>query len=173
MIDEIAFKKALAGDGESFYKLLEPIKEKLYKVAYVYLRNEHDTLDCVHEAIIKAIQSLDTLKEPQYFNTWMIKITINKCKDHIKKNNKVILVNIEDYQDIITIDEERFDYIEDITVALNKLTDKERDFIVMRYLKDMSLKEISNVTTKPLGTIKSSISRTLKKMKIYMEGVKQ
>lgn len=168
MIDEIAFKKALTGDGESFYKLLDPIKEKLFKVAYVYLRNEHDTLDCVHEAIIKAIQSLDTLKEPQYFNTWMIKITINKCKDHIKKNNKVILVDIEDYQDIITIDEERFEYIEDITVALNKLTDKEREFIVMRYLKDMSLKEISNVTSKPLGTI----SRTLRKMKIYMEGVK-
>lgn len=173
MIDEIAFKKALNGDGESFYKLFEPIKEKLYKVAYVYLRNEHDTLDCIHEAIIKAIQSLDTLKEPQYFNTWMTKITINKCKDFIKKNNKVVLLDIEDYQDTISIDEEQFDYSEDIATALNKLKDEQRDLIIMRYLKDMSLNDIANVTTKPLGTIKSSISRTLKKMKIYMEGVKQ
>lgn len=173
MVDEIAFKKALDGDGESFYKLLLPIKEKLYKVAYVYLRNEHDTLDCIHEAIIKAIQSLDTLKEPQYFNTWMMKITINKCKDYIKKNNKVVLVDIEDYKDIIAMDEEKFECAEDITDVLNKLSYKEREFIVMRYLKDMPLKEISNITTTPLGTIKSSISRTLRKMKKYMEEVKQ
>lgn len=173
LIDEIAFKKALNGDGESFYKLLDPIKEKLYKVAYMYLRNEHDTLDCIHEAIIKAIQSLDTLKEPQYFNAWMTKITINKCRDYIKKNNKVVLVDIEDYRDIIAIDEEQFGNMEDITTILNKLTDKERDLIVMRYLKDMSLKDISNVITTPLGTVKSSINRTLKKMKIYMEEIRQ
>lgn len=173
LVDEIAFKKALDGDGESFYKLLVPIKDKLYKVAYVYLRNENDTLDCIHEAIIKAIQSLDTLKEPQYFNTWMMKITINKCKDYIKKNNKVVLVDIENYKDIIVIEEEQFECVENITDALNKLSDKEREFIVMRYLKDMPLKEISNITTTPLGTIKSNISRTLRKMKKYMEEVKQ
>lgn len=46
MIDEIAFKNALDGDEESFYNLSEPIKEKLYKIANVYLCNEHDALDC-------------------------------------------------------------------------------------------------------------------------------
>ena len=74
LIDEIIFKRAKKGDSESFYKLLEPIKDKLYRSAYVYVENEHDALDCIHEAVIKAIQSLDKLKEPQYFNTWIMKI---------------------------------------------------------------------------------------------------
>lgn len=169
MVDEITFKKAVNGDKESFGKLLEPIKDKLYKAAYVYVRNENDALDCIHEAIIKAIQSLNTLKEPQYFNTWMMKITINKCKDYIKKNNKVVLVDIDEYKDSILDNDRQNECMEDINRALNQLSDKERELIIMRYLEDMSLKEIAYTTVRPLGTIKSSISRTLKKLRKHME----
>ena len=158
MIDEIIFKRAKKGDSESFYKLLEPIKDKLYRSAYVYVENEHDALDCIHEAVIKAIQSLDKLKEPQYFNTWIMKILINTCKDYIKKNSKVIATDIQQNQ-----------HKEEIYEALSKLTEREKDLIIMRYMDDMSLKDIASKANKPLGTIKSSISRTLKKMRKHME----
>ena len=59
VIDELLFRKAVKGDMDSFVKLLEPIKSSLYKVAFVYLKNEDDALDCVHDAIIKAINSLN------------------------------------------------------------------------------------------------------------------
>ena len=62
MVDELLFRRAVNGDMDSFIKLLDPIKENLYKVSFMYLQNENDTLDCVHEAIIKAIKSLKTLK---------------------------------------------------------------------------------------------------------------
>ena len=94
MVNELLFKRAVNGDKESFIKLIEPIKANLYKVAFVYLKNEDDALDCIHEAIIKAIKSINTLKEPQYFNTWITRITINVCKDYIRKNNRVVLVDI-------------------------------------------------------------------------------
>ena len=63
LVDETVFKKALNRDGESFYKLIEPIKDKLYKVAYVYVHNEEDALDCIHESIVKAIQSLKSFSK--------------------------------------------------------------------------------------------------------------
>ena len=85
MVDELLFRKAVKGDMDSFIKLLAPIKENLYRVSFMYLQNENDTLDCVHEAIIKAIKSLKTLKNPQYFNAWMTRITINVCKDYISR----------------------------------------------------------------------------------------
>lgn len=56
MVDELLFRRAVKGDMDSFIKLLAPIKENLYKVSFMYLQNENDTLDCVHEAIIKAIK---------------------------------------------------------------------------------------------------------------------
>ena len=170
LVDEILFKKALNGDGESFYKLIEPIKGNLYKVAYVYVHNEEDALDCIHESIIKAIQSLNTVKSPEYFNTWMMKLTANKCKDYIRKNSKVVLVDINDYENILQAADNQSENKEDIKNALKKLTEEERDLIIMRYIQDMSLNDISSVTLKPLGTIKSKISRTLKKLKTHMEG---
>lgn len=169
MVNELLFKKAVEGDMESFVKLIEPIKENLYKVSFMYLKNENDDLDCIHEAIIKAIKSLKNLKEPQYFNTWITRITINVCKDYIKKNSKVTLVNINDYENNLIIENTKSDFEEDIAIALDKLSPKERELIVMRYLEDKSLKDISHKTNVPLGTVKSRLNRTLKKLKIYME----
>ena len=136
MVNELLFKKAVEGDMESFVKLIEPIKENLYKVSFMYLKNENDALDCIHEAIIKAIKSLKNLKEPQYFNTWITRITINVCKDYIKKNSKVTLVNINDYENNLIIENTKSDFEEDIAIALDKLSPKERELIVMRYLED-------------------------------------
>lgn len=168
MINELVFKKAKDGDGDSLCELIQPIKESMYKVALTYTENEDDALDCVHESIVKAIKSLKSLKTPQYFNTWMIRITINTCKDFIRKN-KVMLVDINDYQDKLTVKESSESYYEDVLLALSKLNEDEKDLIVKRYLDDMSLREIADSREVPLGTIKSKISRTLKKLRIHME----
>ncbi|MCI9070586.1 sigma-70 family RNA polymerase sigma factor [Clostridium sp.] len=165
MINEILLKKAINGDKESFYKLIDPIKDNLYKIAFTYVENEHDALDCVHDSILKAIKSLHTLKEPQYFNTWITRITINTCKDIIKKNNKIKLVDINDYENILTINENKSDDNIEIELSINKLTSKEKDLIIMRYLEDKSLKDISHKYEIPLGTVKSKINRTLKKLR--------
>lgn len=170
MINEILFKKAVAGDGDSFYKLLEPIKDTLYRVAITYVGNEHDALDCLQESIIKAIKALRRLKDPQHFNTWIMRITINSCKDFIKKNKRIVMMDIKDYEDIIPA-KDNWNNNEDILLALNKLKLEERDLIVMRYLDDMSLKDISENTNVPVGTVKSKVSRTLKKLRIHMEEV--
>ena len=168
MVNELLFKKAVKGDKDSFIKLIEPIKEKLYRVAFVYLKNEHDALDCVHDGIVKAIKSLETLKEPQHFNTWIARIIVNVCKDYIKKNSKVVLVDINDYENNLISDDNKSDINDDIKSALNKLSEKERDLIVMRYLEDKSLKDIVANTNLPLGTVKSRLNRTLIKLRKYM-----
>lgn len=171
MVDELLFRKAVKGDMDSFIKLLAPIKENLYRVSFMYLQNENDTLDCVHEAIIKAIKSLKTLKNPQYFNAWMTRITINVCKDYIKKNSKVTLVDIRDFESNLIIEDDKNSFEDDnIITSLDKLSEKERELIIMRYLDDKSLKDISNEINIPLGTVKSRLNRTLKKLKIYLEG---
>lgn len=168
MVNELLFKRAVNGDKESFIKLIDPIKSNLYKVAFVYLRNEDDALDCIHEAIIKAIKSINTLKEPQYFNTWITRITVNVCKDYIKKNSKVVLVDIKNYENNLVTEDNQSDIKEDINIALNKLSESERELIVMRYLEDKSLKDISTTINAPLGTVKSKLNRTLKKLRSYM-----
>ncbi|WP_304519531.1 sigma factor [Clostridium tagluense] len=71
-------KKAVKGDNESFDTLMQSRKDNIYKVAYSYINNTEDALDIMQEVIYKALVSIKHLKEPQYFNTWLTRITINE-----------------------------------------------------------------------------------------------
>mgnify|MGYP001342234107 CR=1 FL=1 len=171
MIDEISFKRAKNGDGESFYKLLEPIKDRLYRTAFMYMKNENDALDCVHDSIVKAIQSLDKLKKPQYFNTWITRITINTCKDKLRKAKNASPHDTAEFEDkLVYHGNTNIEENVDLYRALDNLKEEEKELIAMRYMDDMKVKDIAKVTHTPSGTISSKISRTIKKLRLYMEG---
>ena len=171
LIDEMSFYSARNGDGESFYRLLEPIKEKLYRIALMHMQNEDDALDCIHDSIIKAIQSIDKLKEPQYFNTWITRITINTCRDYLRKSKNIEMNDTSTFENKLIYSNADIEGSLDLHKALENLTEKEKELISMRYMEDMTIKDISEVTHSPMGTIKSSISRTLKKLRVYMEEI--
>ncbi|MDD4171103.1 MAG: sigma-70 family RNA polymerase sigma factor [Syntrophomonas sp.] len=170
MIDEIRFRRAKNGDGESFYKLLEPIKDKLYRIAIIYMRNEYDALDCVHDSIVKAIQSIDKLKEPQYFSTWITRITINTCKEHLRKTKDTSPYETADFEDKLIYNNGNIEENIDLYAALESLKENEKELIAMRYMNDMSTSDIAEATHAPLGTVRSRLSRTVKKLRLYMEG---
>jgi len=170
MIDEISFKRAKNGDAASFYKLLEPIKDRLYRTAFMYMKNEDDALDCVHDSIVKAIQSIESLREPQYFNTWITRITINTCKDSLRKAKNAKPHDTTEFEDILIYNDSNIEENIDLYRALDNLKEDEKELIAMRYMEDMSIKDISKTVHSPLGTISSKISRTLKKLRVYMEG---
>ena len=54
------------------------------------MRNEADALDIVQETVYKAYISIDKLKEPKYFKTWIIRILINTALTHIRKGSKIV-----------------------------------------------------------------------------------
>lgn len=170
MIDEINFKRAKNKDAESFYKLLEPIKDRLYRTAFMYMKNEDDALDCVHDSIVKAIQSIDSLREPRYFNTWITRITINTCKDNLRKSKNTISQDTTEFEGILAHNDEDIEGNIDLHRALDDLKDDEKELIAMRYMEDMSIKDIAKTVHSPLGTVSSKISRTIKKLRAYMEG---
>ena len=58
--------KAKKGNDKAFLKLIEEEKVKLYKMAYIYMKNESDALDVVQETVTKAYASIHTLKEEKY-----------------------------------------------------------------------------------------------------------
>ena len=170
MIDEISFKRAKNKDAESFYKLLEPIKDRLYRTAFMYMKNEDDALDCVHDSNVKAIQSIDSLREPQYFNTWITRITINTCKDNLRKSKNTISQDTTEFEGILAHNDGDIEENIDLHRALDNLKDDEKELIAMRYMEDMSIKDIAKTVHSPMGTVSSKISRTIKKLRAYMEG---
>lgn len=62
-------KLSIGGDQEALLFLLKQEKEKLYRTAYSYVRNEADALDVFQQTVLLAIESIHQLREPKYFTT--------------------------------------------------------------------------------------------------------
>jgi RNA polymerase sigma-70 factor (TIGR02954 family) len=162
MNDEDLVKAAQKGDAEAFYKLILSCKDKLYNIAYCYLKTEQDTLESIQEVTYRAYLKINKLKEPKYFMTWITKILINYCIDEQKRKAKI--VNIEEHQ--ITNDKDDND-VDSFTLedAIDKLNPKYKEVIILKYIQDMTTIDISRVMECPEGTIKTWVSRGLKQLK--------
>ncbi|WP_456272508.1 sigma-70 family RNA polymerase sigma factor [Bacillus sp. AK031] len=148
-------KKAKKGDEEAFISLITQYEDVLYRTASRMLNNEEDVADAIQDAIISAYEKLHTLKNDEYFNTWMCKILINKCNTLLNKRNSTSMINE------LLLPENRSDGYQKIELedALNSLSEVYRMALILYYIVGLNIKEMSEFLTEPEGTIKSRLSR--------------
>lgn len=157
-------KKAQKGNDKAYLMLFQQYEADIYRMAYVYVKNNDDALDLVQEVAYQSFKKISTLKKPEYFKTWLMKITINCALSLINKNKKVIPLNLD--FEVITGSED-----EDITLTLSlhelidTLKEDEKSVILLKYYDDRTLKEISEILDIPLGTAKSVLYRALDKLR--------
>ena len=117
----------------------------------------------------KAIYNSKKLRQVKYADTWICKIIINEAINYIKKNrfnwDRDIVSEMKDEKDVFEIEDNKIE----LKQALNKLTDKERAVIVLRYFEEMSLNDVAYILGENLSTVKSRIYRALEKLKEYMK----
>ena len=166
-------QNAKKGDEEAFEQLICYVREKLYRTAYAYVRNEQDALDIYQEAIYTAYVTIKKLKKPESFTSWITKIVVFKAIDFIRKESRHFstdneeifstLIELENVDDIM--------HAMDLSVAFKYLSPKVKTIILLKYYHDLSIKEIANIMNLPEGTIKSHLNRAKKELKpILREG---
>lgn len=166
-------KKAKRGDDESFEKLISSVRQKLYRTAFAYVRNEQDALDVYQETIYTAYISIRTLKKPESFSSWITKILIFKAVDFIRKESRHFTT---DNEEIFTelIASENFDLIThsaDLSESLKFINPTAKTIILLRYYHDLSIKEIAKLMNYPEGTVKSHLNRAKRELRpILKEG---
>ncbi|WFD10913.1 RNA polymerase sigma factor [Tepidibacter hydrothermalis] len=169
MDTESLVKKAKKGDKNALVKLIMDKKQDYYKIAYVYMKNSEDTMDAMEDMIVVLYQNIHKLKKEKAFYSWSKKILVNCCKNLLRKNNKVVLLENTKEEAY----EENFHSKETGIILeehLSKLNEKHREVIKLRYYLDMDYKTISQVLKIPTGTVKSRISNGLKKLKVSLGG---
>ncbi len=72
-------KRAKNGDAEAFIRLMEDNKESMKRIAFAYLKSEEDVADVLQETILDAFEHIHTLRKPEYFRTWLVRILLNNC----------------------------------------------------------------------------------------------
>ncbi|MDP4178316.1 MAG: sigma-70 family RNA polymerase sigma factor [Bacillota bacterium] len=163
-------KLAKKGDDNAFYELINERKAMLYKTAFLYVKNKEDAMDIVSDTVFKAYISIKKLKQPEFFNTWLTRILINNSLDFIKKNKKV--VSLEENKsfhenDNLNTHENKEDVL-DLHKAVDKLDDKYKTIVILKYFQDMTLNEIAEVLKCPLGTVKTYLNKALKELRIEL-----
>ena len=86
--EEFLIKQSQYGNDNSFEKLMDIYESYLYKMAFLYLKNEHDALDIYQETVLKAYMNISKLKDPKSFKTWITKILINNIYTRSRHYNK-------------------------------------------------------------------------------------
>ena len=87
-------KRAIKGNMDAYGKLIAEYQIYLYKTAFLYVKNEADSLDAVQECVIKGMLGIEKLREPRYFKTWITRILLN-CIWQEKKT--VPTISLEEY----------------------------------------------------------------------------
>ncbi|MED3994594.1 sigma-70 family RNA polymerase sigma factor [Peribacillus frigoritolerans] len=157
-------KKAQKGDDKAFIKLFQQYEEDIYRMAYVYVKNESDALDVVQEVAYRSFKKIETLKNPEYFKTWLIKIAITCSIDLVRKNKNVVQLKPE-YDECISFEDEDIPLSITLQELLDQLNEDEKSIVILKFYEGYSFKEIADLLNMPIGSAKSVLYRALGKLR--------
>ncbi|WAA13994.1 sigma-70 family RNA polymerase sigma factor [Fervidibacillus halotolerans] len=164
-------KKAQKGNMKAYLTLFQTFEEDLYRMAFLYVKNEQDALDIVQETAYRSFKSIKNLKEPEHVKTWLFKIVINCSFDLLRKRKKVLPLTQPIQMDWIGRIEEDLDLKIAVREIIDLLNEDEKTVIFLRFYEDLTFKEISEILDIPLGTAKTIFYRALEKLRKKVKGV--
>lgn len=142
-------------------------QERFYRLAYSYTRNQEDALDAVQNAVCKALEAYENIRNTGAIKTWFYRILVNESLQILKQRKKA--APMEDAETQVYC--EKAYTLEDVDGELNRLEPEVQTIIRLRYFEELSLKEIAQVTGRNVNTVKTKLYRGLKALKENMEEV--
>lgn len=156
--------------------LIRQYGNDVLRTAYMYVKDVHTAEDIFQDVFIKVSQKLSTFEGNSSIKTWIIRITINTCKDYLKSAWKRRVVPMMEYQEDAIISESDYDDVEKrdtkelIKQTVLSLPAKYKDVVLCVYFQDMTITEAASVLNIAEGTAKSRLSRARFKLKQILEG---
>lgn len=129
-------------------------EQTMYRVAKSILANDWDCEDAVQEAVTRAYSRIGSLKNEDYFKTWLIRILINECYRLLNKRK-----NIMPIESIAEPAPESGGGNGELYAAIQKLDAKSRAAVVLHYIEGYSTEETGKMLKIPQGTVKSRLSK--------------
>lgn len=161
--------------AEEIQRMMDAYGNDVLRTAYMYLKDEQKAEDAFQEVFIKVFNKYGSFKGESSEKTWIIRITINVCKDMLRSSwfRRVLLTdeirpqnggsNIEDK--VIKNDENRL-----LFNAVISLPTNQKDVIILYYYQNYSTKEICEILNIAEGTVRSRLHRARKILKSKLEG---
>lgn len=159
-MSDLLLQKAKRGDSDAFCELMNRYIQDMYKISWAYLKNDEDAADAIQDTILTCFEKLQTLKQNKYFKTWMVRILINKCKDILQKNSRVVYTDVLEETPVYEDEYESAEWKQ----VLDLLDEKYRTILLLYYMEGFNTREISEILDMKENTVKSRLKRGRQKI---------
>jgi RNA polymerase sigma-70 factor (ECF subfamily) len=180
--DEELVARATAGDTESFNQLVSRWERPIYALAYRTLGREEDAHDVVQEAFLRAYRGLRGFKGEAKFSSWLYRITLNLCRDWIRRERRTPVVQPPEGTDAVELADDRAapaESVEDLVArremsravarAMAELPEEQRSAILLKEYHGLTFQEIADMLDCPLSTVKTRLYQGLSVLRRRLE----
>ena len=162
--------EARAGNRLGFDELVERYRDKALRLVVSTLGSREDTEDIVQEVFVKVYRSLDRFRGEASFSTYLYTVTVNRCRDELRKSKIRKFFSFDDWFDKggagsreLTANNghrlEQEERIEAVRAAMGRLPEQTRMLLHLREIEELSYKELATIFSVEIGTIKSRLAR--------------
>lgn len=180
-MDELKLiNRAREGDADAFCSLYGLYKDRLFRYAFYRLQNCADAEDAVSDCVLSAWKQIGSLRSPEAFSVWLFRILSASCAARIRQ--QIITreqVSLDDpgsggYESATLLSAENAaaaapDEALALSDALTRLAEEERNIVLFSLVAGLSSPEIAEITGLSAGSVRSKLSRSLKKLRGYYE----
>jgi RNA polymerase sigma-70 factor (ECF subfamily) len=181
MTDEELVARARGGDLDSFNQLVLRWERPIYALAYRVIGREEDARDVAQETFLRAFRALGGFKGEAKFSSWLYRITLNLCRDWIRRERRTPVAQAPEGVDLIELASESTpaESIEDlisrkelgraVAKAMSSLSDEQRTAIILKEYQGLTFQEIADLLNCPLSTVKTRLYQGLSVLRRQLE----
>ena len=181
MTDEELVARTVAGDSDSFNQLIKRWERPIYALAYRTIGRDEDARDVCQETFLRAFRALPGFKGQAKFSSWLYRITLNLCRDWIRRQRRTPIVSAPEGVDVVELASEQgpVESIEDLVArkqlsrtvgeAMRFLPEEQRTAIVLKEYHGLTFQEIADLQGCPLSTVKTRLYQGLSVLRRRLE----
>lgn len=156
MTDFELIEQVRSGNEEAFARLLKHYTPYVYRTAFAFLHDEHESEDVAQEIFLKVYRSIRELQDLGAFAAWFKRIITNSCLDRLRKQRPTPVPDTQ-LNHIMEKNPQQWDQHLEIQEAINQLIPVYREAVLLREWQGYDYQEIATLLSIPLGTVKSRI----------------
>ena len=161
-------ERYFAGDAAAFDEIMIRYERQIYRVCYRFVENREDAMDLAQDVFVKVFEHLPTFRRESTLKTWLYRIAINHCLNHVKKHAQQF-VEVTEYTGTVrpsahTQLEDR-EQREHFRRLVRRLPPKQKAILELRINEQLSYEEIARISGRSVSTIKASVFFALEKLR--------
>jgi len=178
--DEELVARSQGGDVDSFNQLILRWERPIYALAYRVIGREEEARDVCQEAFLRAFRALPGFKGQAKFSSWLYRITLNLCRDWMRRQKRAPVSQMPDDTDAMELASQAgpVESIEDLVArrqltaavedAMALLPDEQRTAIILKEYHGMTFQEIADLQGCPLSTVKTRLYQGLSVLRRHL-----